>query len=97
MSKDETGYNGWKNYESWVTNLWLTNDEVSYNYLFDLAKETPDKFELSKTLKNDTMERFYDIQDDGQLSGVFVDLLNASISMVDWVEIAEHAIQMVEE
>ena len=94
--KDEE-YNGWKNYETWVVNLWLTNDEVSYNYLFDLAKETPDKFYLSKILKRDTEERFFDIQDDGQLPGMFVDLLNSALSMVDWVEIAENALTMVEE
>lgn len=27
---DEAGYNGWKNYETWVTALWIDNDEGSY-------------------------------------------------------------------
>jgi len=24
-------YNGWSNYETWCANLWLSNDEVTYN------------------------------------------------------------------
>ena len=31
-SKDEKGYSGWKNYETWVTKLWLDNDENDYNH-----------------------------------------------------------------
>lgn len=28
-------YNGWTNHETWLMNLWLTNDESSYNVLLE--------------------------------------------------------------
>ncbi len=94
-------YNGWRNYETWVVNLWLTNDEVSYNSLYDLAKETPDKFALSQILRVDTEERFYDLRDNSvneiEIPGMFQDLLMKAIGRVDWLEVAEHAIEMLEE
>ena len=90
-------YNGWRNYETWVVNLWLTNDEVSYNYLYDLARETPNKGELAEILKDDTEDRYYDLQDNSEVPGMFQDLLLRAINRVDWIEIAEHALEMVED
>lgn len=31
------GYNGYKNYETWVCNLWFMNDESSYTYWKEAA------------------------------------------------------------
>jgi hypothetical protein len=33
-----TGYNGWCNRETWVVNLWLTNDECYYEELQAIIK-----------------------------------------------------------
>jgi hypothetical protein len=35
----ETGYNGWKNYETWVIALWLDNEHHTYNLMRELATE----------------------------------------------------------
>jgi len=32
QNAEEKGYNGSTNYETWLVNLWLTNDEGTYNY-----------------------------------------------------------------
>jgi hypothetical protein len=32
-------YNGWTNYETWVTALWIDNDQNSYNYRNELAEQ----------------------------------------------------------
>ena len=31
-------YNGWKNYETWVTMLWLDNDQGTYNIVREMAE-----------------------------------------------------------
>ena len=32
MMATETGYNGWKNYETWNVALWVNNDESMYRF-----------------------------------------------------------------
>ena len=34
----DTSYNGWKNYETWVTKLWLDNEKCWYEYQQRLLK-----------------------------------------------------------
>jgi hypothetical protein len=35
----ETGYNGWKNYETWAIALWLDNEQHTYNFMRESATE----------------------------------------------------------
>jgi hypothetical protein len=37
-SMNDKKYNGWSNYETWVTNLWLTNDENTYAQCREIAE-----------------------------------------------------------
>jgi len=38
-------YNGWTNYETWLANLWMDNDEGSYNHWQSEAQECYDDSE----------------------------------------------------
>lgn len=38
MCQDST-YNGWSNYETWCVNLWLENEQSTYEMLREMARE----------------------------------------------------------
>ena len=97
-------YNGWTNYETWVTKLWMDNDEGSYNYWCETTDEiyrdgVADKpftkkeraaLDLADMLKEQHEEAMPE-----QLAencGVYTDLLGAALSAVNWYEIAESLI-----
>ena len=35
----DKGYNGWTNYETWLVNLWIDNDQGTQEYWLDKAKD----------------------------------------------------------
>jgi hypothetical protein len=37
MNRQE--YNGWTNYETWVVNLWMDNEEGTYDYWREVAED----------------------------------------------------------
>jgi len=73
----DTKYNGWTNWETWNINLWLTDDEGSYELV--KACKTPGAIK-------DIVENWADEQ--GLLNkGLFTDLINMGLRQVNWVEI----------
>jgi len=36
---EQSGYNGWSNYETWCVNLWMSNDAGSDSYFNEMAQE----------------------------------------------------------
>jgi len=73
-------YNGWKNKETWLVNLWLGDSlqcdledgiEVTHYYIEELVEELARDFYESG-------------------NGFMVDLLNCAIGEIDFYEIAEH-------
>lgn len=78
-------YNGWTNYETWLVNLWLTNDEGIYNAILDEVSATSEIHDAAEVIKNF-------VEDSNPFNGtatLFTDLLNAALSEVNWHEIAE--------
>ena len=100
MSNDKK-YNGWTNYETWLINLWMSEGS---NYYDDLAQElfnnkedSQDKEDLINDLSNRLKQEHEEYIETVKLpsSGWITDLINASLSEVDWYEIAEHYISEV--
>lgn len=81
-----TTYNGWSNRETWVVNLWLTNEECYYHELrsivknFDTTDEQAEELEQYVRFIVDTVDRV----------GIMSDLLSTSLGRVNWYEIAEN-------
>src|SRR5262245_63368269 len=108
MSEDKK-YNGWTNYETWAVNLWMTNDQGSDEYWRENAQAAYDHAEADQTftrmeraaldLADVIKENHEEMQEealDGAQCSVFVDLLNAAMSEVNWYEIAEAFLSDVE-
>ena len=98
-------YNGWSNYETWCTKLWLDND--SYDYWQDetrIALRDAKKTEywsardsavcaLASSLKSHHDEVSADAIPNACL---FSDLLQSALADVNWSEIAHSLIESVE-
>jgi hypothetical protein len=89
-------YNGWYNYETWLVNLWLTNDQGIQEWVADMAERAvkSDNFlssapaaRLADTLEDQIKE---DLTEDLEACSLQADLLGAALSEVNWYELAEH-------
>lgn len=108
----DRSYNGWTNYETWVVNLWMDNEEGSHDYWVEIAENIYNnhakeqkhfsKMEdavviLADKLKNDHEETKDEILENVRLTAsVWADLLGAALCEVNWSEIAEHLLENVE-
>lgn len=95
MSNDANTYNGWTNYQTWVVNLWLTNDSGSDELLREWAREELDSADGDKDEACYVLAKRIEDQHDEfmpETTGVYADLLGHALRMVDWREIAQHVI-----
>lgn len=76
-------YNGWTNYETWLVKLWMDNDQGSYNYFQEMARENDNARDLADAIKEAHEAMLPDLE------GFPADLMNAAMSEVNWREIAE--------
>jgi len=87
------GYNGYVNYPTWSTALWMDNEPASNEYLYDLANREPvyesEMIELND--KADQLEEYVkEVLLDNQLIldvGLGTDLVGHAIGVIDWREI----------
>lgn len=103
--KDEKGYNGWSNYETWCAHLWLTNEQASDAYWRDRAAFAWDdagvngkensphltRSECARFTLADTLKSEIEAAAEAALpdSGLATDLLNAAVSEINWDELAD--------
>ena len=78
-------YNGWSTYETWLVNLWLTND-MQDDDLIASVKEVDTTYEAKEILK-DYVEEMVPFQG---ITGLFADLLRGALSEVNWYEIVKN-------
>ena len=84
--KNAAEYNGWSNRETWIVNLWLTNDMVSYDYLQQLYRKRSETWE-----KAEELEVYYQDQLDELLvpPSIWIDILRTAMDRVDWYQVIE--------
>jgi len=98
MAQNE--YKGFANWETWVVNLWIDNDQKLYEYYGNVARVEVSKnkghpkstaFQLSLTL-NEQFDTWMPA-----VEGPYLDLLNGAMSEINWHQIARHLVERVEE
>ena len=100
-------YNGWTNYETWLVNLWIDNEQWSQEQCRELAEVYAEDEECPYQLSRDIKSFVEDDEADcfgirqtteGKLASSMVsDLVSAALSEVDWQEIAEHFFEAAKE
>lgn len=102
MSDEAKNYNGWSNYETWCVNLWLTNEQTSYQYWREHARKHRKDARTCANVRegvwsvelaektNLARQLREEIEEASPLSepSMFSDLLNAALGEVDWHELA---------
>jgi hypothetical protein len=82
---ETTTYNGWKNWETWCVNLWLTNEPGTDEALSEFVQMDVSLYERSEALKEWITEM---APIDG--ANMFTDLLRGALDNVDWREIIKN-------
>ena len=91
MNKKE--YNGWYNYETWMVNLWMDNDQGSHEMSREIARDSIEAdegtnwFYFEERL-TEYLEMIQEDVDIGGACGLVHDLLGAAISEVNTRDIA---------
>lgn len=107
MATDDT-YNGWSNRETWLVNLWLSNEPGSDELVREWADECIAETDEDESPDNRRAEAAHDLADrieamhDEAMAdmtgcvGVFADLLTGALARVDWREIADNIMSDVD-
>ena len=95
------GYNGYRNYETWLVALHLQNEYGVCKYWEARAEQTIEecngdkteaKFNLASEMEEmtDSENPFYiEMDNPVEYYGMYVDLMNAALGRVCWSEVAE--------
>jgi len=87
------GYNGYTNYATWATALWMDNEPESNDFLYYLANREPvhETGRVELLDKADQLEEYVNemLLDDTVAHGLAHDLLAYAIGVIDWVGIIE--------
>jgi hypothetical protein len=76
-----TGYNGWKNKETWLVNLWLGD-------MFASMQEDGDK--ITADLMREVVDEMASAALEEGANGFITDLMNCALGEIDYRELAAH-------
>mgnify|MGYP003661800085 CR=1 FL=1 len=96
MTTETKTYNGWSNYETWLVNLWLNNEESSQDFIEQLRSELN---EIAPCFPAETNEGLFgsfireyveELRETWHESAASLwdDIINGALQQVDWREIA---------
>lgn len=89
-------YNGYTNYETWLVQLWFSNDESCLLHWEEQAERAVrDSIDPAGSLARDMEEGVRDLMAESNLEGLLADLLSSAVSEVNWTEIANHYVEGV--
>ena len=99
--EDDT-YNGWKNKETWLVNIWLSNDYDLYKHyvstLTEIVEKQSNVLYTHRLVVEELKEIVHEIyRDEHRESGLIDDLIETSLNNVDWSRLAEHYIDDINE
>lgn len=93
-------YNGWYNYETWLVNLWMSNDQDTHDLvaqwnqddkkLYTTKRDSPSYSQDVVDFSDYLEEYVRDMNPLADSACMFSDLLGAALSEVNWREIADH-------
>ena len=103
----DTTYNGWTNRETWMVNLWLTNDAGTYEYLAEFCQNVgPETVRVSDAftyerervhvlaaLLPDFIAEIIDPNEQRYEANAIGDLLTYALAKVDYTQLAAHFIE----
>jgi hypothetical protein len=78
-------YNGWENYPTWAVYSWLSSNEATYSFIGNMVEELDGLYEAEAAIRN-----YVELRNPiGDQASMYADLLNFSIGMVNFGEIAK--------
>lgn len=100
MSTTDTGYQGWANYPTWLTALWIDNTEADYRYWRDAAREAltehdGDADQAAAALAVRLRDALDNADPLAETADLYTDLLRSALADVDVHEIASAWVEEV--
>jgi nucleotide-binding universal stress UspA family protein len=80
-----TEYNGWSNHETWLMNLWLTNEESYYHEMMRILSTYTSLNDQAEAL----LEFMQNEHEELEVTGVWSDIISNTLWRANWHEIAE--------
>lgn len=77
-------YNGWSNRETWLGNLWLSNDEGLYELFCRAVRENNTISETAMYIEEELREQ---LEEEIGVASIWQDLLGTAFDRIQWEEI----------